>query len=769
MSFKRDHGLAFPHRAPTVRPNLFDTSQPQQQEQSAIAPSPSSLFVPGQWPSELNSESGPLVADESASTGAVASSTGSLFHTVGKWAATVAIPNLFALPAQIALRFCRRQKLLVQPIVREDGARKKRIIDAGVVAEPGTPTPTPRAQSRATLLRRIPNRRVVPTTTTQPETHQPPDFWFPGSSNGPRGPTTVAGNTANSDSDIDDGLDDSWSDLLASSTPPRGPVPDWAARGRKSSTEHQRFSPNTHRLIIASAPVTPMRRSLVKRQLGVFGVSASPTSPAKLHTVPSPKSRAREPSELQKQSIQASVLKINAAAVADNAQQASEQHKAQTEARRNSNPDIAAVVEQINDIFAETVDVDLSTLPDAPEYDEEVIAHFSPRRHTPKRKSVTWSDHATAKAFYCDEIVAEMLDTTLESVVFSPMRPIYEDAYDDTSEDDAQEASESSPSANNSPTYSPNQLPTVSVGFTGVPENTWEDSEDSLNDFQISLHESQISYELLSDLQEDLQKKLALEPTPPPPAVIKALVTPLSSEEKDRLDAAAAKTEYGRIPTAEVVGQKLSAHDFGTLLPDQFCGDRRAWLNDNIVNEYMSILVGQMKKEAGFEHKRGGPAPSVHAFSSFWYTTIKSRPKGVERWAARFQLAGQQYLDAELILYPICDGGHWRLLVVKPKDRTIEYLDSLGGPGGKYINTVKEYLAKELGVLYIESEWIVVEKQRSTRQVNGSDCGIFTVLNALALLRGEQMNRVLACDGMQDARERVAITLMNGSPTTELE
>ena len=247
----------------------------------------------------------------------------------------------------------------------------------------------------------------------------------------------------------------------------------------------------------------------------------------------------------------------------------------------------------------------------------------------------------------------------------------------------------------------------------------------------------------------------------------KPLVALLSEEETKKLESIAKETDHGRNPTFDIVPEKLNARDFGTLLPNRFNGDPKAWLNDNIVNEYLAILTAHKKKDAGFEHKRGGPAPLVHAFSSFWYSTAVSRPKSVERWASRFQLGGRQFLDAELILYPICDGGHWRLLVVKPKSRAIEYFDSLGFSGDKYINAFKDYIKKELGDAWLEDEWTVAELQRSSRQLNGSDCGVFTLLNALVVIREEEAQRVVASCGMLDARERIAITLMARQPTTE--
>jgi Ulp1 family protease len=205
------------------------------------------------------------------------------------------------------------------------------------------------------------------------------------------------------------------------------------------------------------------------------------------------------------------------------------------------------------------------------------------------------------------------------------------------------------------------------------------------------------------------------------------------------------------------------------LLPSRFNGSAKAWLNDEIVNEYLSILVSHKKQAAGFVKKSGGPAPPVHAFSSHFFTSAAKGVKSVERWAGRVQLKGAQYLDADLILYPICDSSHWRLLAVKPKERVIEYLDSLGWGGEKYVGIIRNYLKQELGDLYVEDEWVVMEKQRSSKQLNGSDCGVFALLNALVLLRGDDTKKVISNHGMSEARERIAITLMAGRPTTEME
>ncbi|KAH5180678.1 hypothetical protein HBH68_179490 [Parastagonospora nodorum] len=520
------------------------------------------------------------------------------------------------------------------------------------------------------------------------------------------------------------------------------------------------ISPNSHMNIISNATVTPMRKLLLKNQAleqGAFNVNFPSASD---HTVPSPSHRVPEQTELQQKEYQAFTLKNHAAEVARQAQHASEHYRAAAEARHNYDPGMSAAEQEYYN-YTETVDQALSFLDDAPDEEDEPPAP-SPRPDRGGKKVVRWSLHAHAKPFYCDEKVADMMDSVLEAIHSSPFRSpvkIY-NSDTDTSDDEGADAAISPSRSNDGSSTQQEATAKDSVGFTGVPSSTWDDSEDD------SLEESQISLEFLGDLQKELQEKLAL--APPSPPKVKAFMEPLSEEESKKLEAAAKKTENGRIADAHIVPEKLTAHDFSTLLPRMFSGDPKAWLNDNIVNEYLGVLIEHLKKEAGFVSKRGGPAPTVHAFSSFWYPTMKTKDyQGVARWAARFRLAGKQYLDANLILYPICDGGHWRLLVVKPKERTIEYLDSLGWDGSKYVDKLKEYLKLELKEFWNEDEWVVLWKQRSTRQINGSDCGVFAILNALALLRGEEYVKIIACDGMLDARERIATTLMAGVPTAE--
>jgi hypothetical protein len=774
--------------------------------------------MPGQWPLDASIHD-PLAALE-------APERTSFFTTVGKFAAAVSnITNLFALPLRIAQRFLHQQHIRADPIRRADGARKKRLVDAGLAETPVTPNRSrsvrtrtdntmQQAESLDVILSQSPGGWPMEPLLEQPFATVPATFeksyadWTPL----PASQLNQSFHSYNG-SDIDDSLDFSFSDSdILTSTPPVNPKtgspmqqswdsPEPASPSPRSSLgipessratpcppdQHvhamrplnhlnkrmlnvKRSSPNSQQRNLKNAPVTPMRRQLLKQQLRATNPAmCSPPTQHANHTMPSQSPRTKTPSTVQEQAINASVLRTNAPDVSKNAQRMNELYKVQSQAREIGVAEAQATRDQaaeehdgLDPVITTTDELsflldadssfnyinDLSELPDAP---------------SPQRKSVRWAKQSGVKPFYFDERVSEMLDSTLETIASPTKRRSrtkkhkqddnvsYRDTVDDSALSD--DSSADGPSLR--------QLGTSpeSVGSRGVPANTWDSDDDSLGQLELS-------QELIDDLEAEVLKKLSLAPPPPPE---KPLVAPLTDDEEEQLKEAASKTDHGRNESASVVPDKLNARDFGTLLPDRFNGSAKAWLNDEIVNEYLSILVSHKKQTAGFVKKSGGPAPPVHAFSSHFFTSAAKGVKSVDRWAGRVQLKGAQYLDADLILYPICDQSHWRLLAVKPKERVIEYLDSLGWGGDRYVGVIRTYLKQELGDLYVEDEWVVVKKQRSSKQLNGSDCGVFTLLNALVLLRGDDTKKVISSHGMSEARERIAITLMAGRPTTEMD
>ncbi|KAF2201748.1 cysteine proteinase, partial [Delitschia confertaspora ATCC 74209] len=189
------------------------------------------------------------------------------------------------------------------------------------------------------------------------------------------------------------------------------------------------------------------------------------------------------------------------------------------------------------------------------------------------------------------------------------------------------------------------------------------------------------------------------------------------------------------------------------------------WLNDNIINEYIKVLVEEEKAKVGWV-KKDGDAPPVHAFGSQWWVTAQGGMNKVARWSRRVNLDGRKLLNANLVLFPVCSGAHWTLIAIRPRARTIQYLDSLSrnarGSEPK-VETAKAWLKMELGAGYVEEEWRV-ETGGSCQQLNGSDCGVFTCMNALALIRGQEPKGSIEADnGMLEARRQIAATLLSGA------
>ncbi|KFP76559.1 Sentrin-specific protease 2, partial [Apaloderma vittatum] len=156
---------------------------------------------------------------------------------------------------------------------------------------------------------------------------------------------------------------------------------------------------------------------------------------------------------------------------------------------------------------------------------------------------------------------------------------------------------------------------------------------------------------------------------------------------------------------------EITRDDIRTLT--DFC-----WLNDEVINFYMSLLMERSKKE-GY--------PVVHAFSTFFYPKLKSEgQKAVTRWTRGVDLFKQ-----DLVLVPIHLGVHWTLVVIDIRKKTITYFDSFGRNRDDICQTLFKYLQEESqekrNLELSSSEWTLhsMESHEIPQQLNGSDCGVF--------------------------------------------
>ncbi|XP_059543257.1 sentrin-specific protease 2 isoform X5 [Myotis daubentonii] len=143
------------------------------------------------------------------------------------------------------------------------------------------------------------------------------------------------------------------------------------------------------------------------------------------------------------------------------------------------------------------------------------------------------------------------------------------------------------------------------------------------------------------------------------------------------------------------------------------------WLNDEVINFYMNLLVERNKKQ-GY--------PVLHAFSTFFYPKLKSGGyQAVKRWTK-----GVNLFEQELILVPIHRKVHWSLVVIDLRKRCLKYLDSMGQKGNRICEILLQYLQDEsktkrnVDLNLLEWTHYSMKPHEIPQQLNGSDCGMFT-------------------------------------------
>ncbi|TRY54301.1 hypothetical protein DNTS_021281 [Danionella cerebrum] len=143
------------------------------------------------------------------------------------------------------------------------------------------------------------------------------------------------------------------------------------------------------------------------------------------------------------------------------------------------------------------------------------------------------------------------------------------------------------------------------------------------------------------------------------------------------------------------------------------------WLNDEVINFYMNLLVERSKQP---------DLPSAYTFNTFFFPKLRSSGySAVRRWTKKVDI-----FSFDIILVPVHLGVHWCLSVVDFRNKSITYFDSMGGNNDEACRTLLNYLRQEnedkKGRKLVTSEWTLKSKRPNEipQQMNGSDCGMFT-------------------------------------------
>lgn len=177
---------------------------------------------------------------------------------------------------------------------------------------------------------------------------------------------------------------------------------------------------------------------------------------------------------------------------------------------------------------------------------------------------------------------------------------------------------------------------------------------------------------------------------------------------------------------AEIDGVQILGKDVRTLIGLN-------WLNDEIINAYMTLLVHRGQKP-GFRR--------VHTFNTFFYPKLReSGYNSVRRWTRKVDI-----FDFDFITVPVHLGNHWTLVFIDFKQRTISFYDSLGGYQDQHCDILLDYLRNEMSDKkkqeFSDSGWQLLNRSCDgiPQQDNCSDCGVFTCIYAEHLTRESELD-----------------------------
>ena len=206
-------------------------------------------------------------------------------------------------------------------------------------------------------------------------------------------------------------------------------------------------------------------------------------------------------------------------------------------------------------------------------------------------------------------------------------------------------------------------------------------------------------------------------------------------------------TKYNDTDLARVVPQYARAG-----------GVRDNWLNDAVVNDYITLCVKHGNKD-----DRPTQVPTYAAFSSQTWQKIQGDPKSIPtRWWKRQGIQGKRALECEKIFMPVNTGMHWTLAVSSPQARNITIYNSMGFHRNQFVGeTILKFMKQEVGASLVEDEWTIDARGVSPQQRNSDDCGVFSITTARQIILGKMETEPYAPDIIPVQRKRIVAELVN--------
>ncbi|GLV42508.1 hypothetical protein CBL_03245 [Carabus blaptoides fortunei] len=195
---------------------------------------------------------------------------------------------------------------------------------------------------------------------------------------------------------------------------------------------------------------------------------------------------------------------------------------------------------------------------------------------------------------------------------------------------------------------------------------------------------------------------------------------------------------------AEKFNLRITGHDLKLF-------NEKEWLNDEVINFYVNLIQQRSERRN---------MPRVHSFSTFFYPKLMSSGySSLRRWTKRVDI-----FSFDIIVVPVHLGFHWCMATIDFRDKSIRYYDSMLGKNNQCLMALENYLREEhrdkKKTEYDTSAWKRVIMKDIPRQLNGSDCGVFSCTFAEFITRNAKI--LFTQENMPYIRRKMVIEIIEG-------
>lgn len=217
----------------------------------------------------------------------------------------------------------------------------------------------------------------------------------------------------------------------------------------------------------------------------------------------------------------------------------------------------------------------------------------------------------------------------------------------------------------------------------------------------------------------------------------------LASEQEDQINRA-----LGPGPGNQVLAQKfnmnITRRDLQSL-------SGLNWLNDEVINFYMNLIMERGKQEGKLK---------VYATNTFFYPKLmQGGHQSLRRWTKKVDIFAH-----DIMLVPVHLDVHWCMTIIDFRDKTIRYLDSMGGHNKRAVEAFLTYLVEECmdkkKEKFDTSGWNMPVAKNIPQQMNGSDCGMFSCTFAEFYSRDAKFN--FSQENMPYLRRKMVYEIISG-------